>query len=176
MNGKWKLDRRQSELRTGNVERTALRDLAAHHHIAGEFQRRRYLECHRRHQRRIESGGICAVGAVFCYGHCKNLRQLCGDEETGTGVQVLHPLCAGAGGGDLGHGTDDRGLSGSPGHGDNDHRLGWPDGHVGNSAAGRDGEHHRGCWLFRFYPLMGGDAAGLPFYLGSVPRDDPDGV
>ena len=26
------------------------------------------------------------------------------------------------------------------------------------------------------YPLMGGDAAGLPFYLGSVPRDDPDGV
>ena len=62
------------------------------------------------------------------------------------------------------------------GHGDNDHRLGWPDGHVGNSAAGRDGRHHRGCGLYRFYPLMGGDAAGLPFYLGSVPRDDPDGV
>ena len=28
----------------------------------------------------------------------------------------------------------------------------------------------------RFYPLMGGDAVGFPFYLGSVPRDDPDGV
>ena len=40
------------------------------------------------------------------------------------------------GGGDLGHGTDDRSLSGSSGHGDNDHRLVRPDGHVGYGTAG----------------------------------------
>ena len=37
LNGKWKLDRRQPELRTGDVERQTGGDLAAYYHLAGKL-------------------------------------------------------------------------------------------------------------------------------------------
>ena len=89
---------------------------------------------------------------------------------------MLYPLCAGAGCGKLGHGADDRSFPGSPGHGDHDHRLVWTECHVGHRTAGRDGEHHRGCGIYRLHPAMGSDTAGIAFYLGAVPCDDPNGV
>ena len=42
---------------------------------------------------------LCAVGTVFRDGRGQDLRQLYRDEEAGSGLQMLHPLCAGAGGG-----------------------------------------------------------------------------
>ena len=136
MNGKWKLDRRQFELCAGNVERKAGRDLAAYQHLAGVLQGRRCLECHREHQRWIKSCGVCVVGAVFRDGRGQDLRQLYRDEEAGSGLQMLHPLCAGAGGGIVGHGADDRRVSRCPGHGDDHHGFLRTDSHVCHHITG----------------------------------------
>ena len=48
--GNWIVDNLNSALEMWNGRLDG--NLAAHHHIAGEFQGRRYLECHRRYQRR----------------------------------------------------------------------------------------------------------------------------
>ena len=52
-NRQWKLDRRQLKFRSGDLERQAHGDLAAHQHHTGGVQGRRGLECDRQYQRRM---------------------------------------------------------------------------------------------------------------------------
>ena len=60
LNGKWKLDRRQFELRAGNVNGR----LAEIHSLSAPRRSplRAVFECHREHQRWIKSCGVCTVG------------------------------------------------------------------------------------------------------------------
>ena len=55
----------------------------------------------------LKAVGYALLVLFFRDGCGQDLRQLYRDEEAGSGLQMLHPLCAGAGGGIVGHGADD---------------------------------------------------------------------
>ena len=81
MIGKRKLDRGQPQLRPGDLEREAGGDLAAPQYHPGGVQRRRSLDGHPRYQRRAPGHRLRPAGAVFCHGHCQDLRQLYGGKD-----------------------------------------------------------------------------------------------
>ena len=141
-NRQWKLDRRQLKFRSGDLERQAHGDLAAHQHHTGGVQGRRGLECDRQYQRRTPGHRLRPPGAVFCDGRGQDLRQLYRAEEAGNGLQMLCPFYSGPSRGNVWDGAHDRPVPCCPGHGLHHHGLVWPGGSKRHHTAGRDGGHH----------------------------------
>lgn len=71
-------------------------------------------------------------------------------------------------------GADDDPVQHRPGRGVHHYGRLRPHGHVRHGPARRDGDHHRGRGLSGEYPAVGGNAPGIPVYLGFVAGHDFD--
>ena len=96
----------------------------------------------------LKAVGYALLVLFFVMGVVKTCGSFTEMKKAGGGLQMLHPLCAGAGGSDLGHGVDDWRVSRCPGHGGDHHGFLRTDSHVCHHIAGRTGECHRGCGLY----------------------------